>query len=122
LEDKWIFFLKNAKNLDIIPENIDDEGLKRAYEFADTHSWTREELKAYDYAAMRKQDERGILQLALRRGMEKAKAEGKAEGKEEEKLEILKNGIKEGLSNELLQKMTGVSEDTIEQIRNDLKG
>jgi hypothetical protein len=59
--DKWIFFLKEAENLEVVPENVDDEGLKAAYQDANKHSWTKEELEAYDYAAMREQDERGKL-------------------------------------------------------------
>jgi predicted transposase/invertase (TIGR01784 family) len=31
LTEKWIYFIKNAENLDVIPENLDDEGLKSAY-------------------------------------------------------------------------------------------
>jgi hypothetical protein len=34
-----IYFIKNAANLDVIPENIKDRGLKQAYEDADKHSW-----------------------------------------------------------------------------------
>ena len=28
LTDKWIYFIKNAENLEVIPDNVDDEGLK----------------------------------------------------------------------------------------------
>ena len=31
LVDKWIYFIKNAENLDIIPADVKDEGLKHAY-------------------------------------------------------------------------------------------
>jgi hypothetical protein len=30
--DQWIYFIKNAENLDVIPENTKDKGLQFAYE------------------------------------------------------------------------------------------
>ncbi len=68
ITDKWIYFFKEAENLDVIPENIDDEGLKAAYQDANKYSWTKEELEAYDYAAMREQDERGKIEFAKKKG------------------------------------------------------
>ena len=57
--DQWVYFIKNAENLEVIPESVKDEGLKHAYQDADMHNWTKEELEAYDYALMREQDDRG---------------------------------------------------------------
>ncbi len=68
--DQWVYFIKNAENLAIIPENIKDKGLKFAYQDADKHNWTKAELEAYDYVLMREQDERGRLTLAVRKGKE----------------------------------------------------
>jgi len=31
LIEKWIYFIKKAPNLDVIPANVDDEGLKRGH-------------------------------------------------------------------------------------------
>ncbi len=57
LVDKWIFFIKNAENLEVIPDNIDDKGLTEAYKDADQMTWTPKELELYDYAKMRERDE-----------------------------------------------------------------
>jgi predicted transposase/invertase (TIGR01784 family) len=62
--DKWIYFIKEAENLDVIPDNLDDEGLREAYLDANKNTWTKAELNAYDYAAMREQDERGRMEKA----------------------------------------------------------
>ncbi|MCX8474029.1 MAG: Rpn family recombination-promoting nuclease/putative transposase, partial [Sediminibacterium sp.] len=79
--DKWIYFIKNAKELEVIPENVEDKGLLEAYHNANKFNWTKEELIAYEYAAMREQDERGIISLAEKRAKESGKIEGKIEGK-----------------------------------------
>ena len=39
LAEKWVFFIKNSTGLEVIPENIEDEGLIEAYKDADKHSW-----------------------------------------------------------------------------------
>ncbi len=70
LIEKWIFFIKKAPNLDVIPENVTDEGLKHAYEDADKHNWTKEELLAYDYASMRKADESSKTKRAVEKALE----------------------------------------------------
>ena len=59
--DQWVYFLKNAVDLNVVPESVDDKGLKSAYEDADKHSWTKEELWTYDNVFMRQADERGRL-------------------------------------------------------------
>jgi len=97
--DKWIYFIKEAENLDVIPDHVDDEGLKAAYQDANKHAWTKEELEAYDYAAMREQDERGK--------MVKAEKKGKAEVAREMK--------KEGFDNATIARLTGPSDEEIER-------
>ncbi len=71
LTEKWVYFIKNAENLEVIPENINDEGLKSAYEDANIQTWTQEELDAYEYAFMREEDERARLDKAEQKGEEK---------------------------------------------------
>ena len=56
LVEKLVFFIKKADELEVIPENIDDEGLLAAYSDADRHSWTKEELRAYDNASIAEGD------------------------------------------------------------------
>lgn len=56
LVEKWVHFIKKADKLDVIPESIDDEGLLAAYYDADRHSWTKEELRAYDNASIAEGD------------------------------------------------------------------
>lgn len=100
--DQWIYFIKNAENLEVIPDNVKDKGLKFAYQDADKHNWTPAELEAYDYVLMREQDDRGRLTFAVKKGVLK------------EKNEIALNLIAFGLSNEDIAKNTKL---TIEQVK-----
>ena len=70
LIEKWVYFIKKAPNLDVIPENVNDEGLKHAYQDADKHNWTKEELLAYDYASMRKADESSKTKRAVEKAID----------------------------------------------------
>lgn len=104
ITDKWIFFIKEAENLTVIPENVDDEGLKEAYHDANKHSWKKEELEAYDYAAMREQDERGKLIQAEKKG---------AKNRE---FQIARDMKSEGEPVEKIIKYTGLSAEEISKI------
>jgi len=73
LIEKWIYFIKKAPNLDVIPKNVTDEGLKHAYEDAEKHNWTKEELLAYDYASMRKADESSKTKRAVEKAIDQEK-------------------------------------------------
>jgi predicted transposase/invertase (TIGR01784 family) len=108
LIEKWTYFIKNAPNLDIMPGNVDDAGLKQAYEDADKHSWTKDELLAYDYAAMRQQDEKGKLTLAEKRGIELGK------------LEMAKEMVLNNEPNEHIMKYTKLSADRIQKLIDEL--
>ncbi len=133
LVDKWTFFIKNAENLAIIPEDVDDEGLKTAYQEADKHTWRKEELIAYDNASMREQDERGREELAKERGREEERAKAEAEKEEmrknaeAEKEEMRKNAEAEkeqmilkmhekGMSISDIAEFTGKTEQEITEI------
>jgi predicted transposase/invertase (TIGR01784 family) len=72
IAEKWIFFIKEAENLNVIPENANDEGLVQAYQDANRQSWNKEEWDEYIYAGMREQDARGRESLAVERAVKKA--------------------------------------------------
>jgi predicted transposase/invertase (TIGR01784 family) len=75
LIDQWTYFIKNAENLEVVPDSITDEGLKDAFEQANKHNWTAQELEDYNKVFIREQDERGRLELAEDKGIKKGKIE-----------------------------------------------
>jgi len=101
--EKWVFFIKNAENLNVIPASVNDAGLKSAYQEADRHSWTKEELEEYEYARMRETDE-----IAEKLLVEEKKA-----------IQIAKNLILLGSENNFIVKATNLTLEQIEKLRND---
>ena len=103
LTDKWVYFIKNAENIDVIPNDVSDAGLKSAYEAANRETWTQAEIDAYDYVYMREEDARAVVDLAVRRAEKKGKEEGKAEGKAEAVMGLHENGVPIGVIAKSLQ-------------------
>jgi predicted transposase/invertase (TIGR01784 family) len=69
--DMWTFFIKNADELEVMPNNVYDEGLKEAYEEAAQHNWSKEAYDAYIYSGIREQDDKGRVELAEKRRIER---------------------------------------------------
>jgi predicted transposase/invertase (TIGR01784 family) len=101
--EKWVYFIKNAENLTVIPASVTDKGLQSAYQEADKHTWTKEELEEYEYARMRETDEIARELFVI----------------EKRNIEIAKNLLKSPLSNEDIAKYTSLTIEQIEQLRNE---
>jgi predicted transposase/invertase (TIGR01784 family) len=102
--DKWTFFIKNAPRIDMLPSNIQDPGLRTAYQEADKIKWTRKELKAYDDAGVRATD---IIQERMRAveiGMEK----GVEIGMEKKEIETVINAYKKGKNAETISEFLDI--------------
>ncbi len=105
LIEKWVFFIKNAEDLDVIPDNVDDEGLREAYKDADRHSWKKEELIAYDNASIAEQDVRGKMKFVI----------------DKTKREIVINCHKKGLPSEDIVEITGLTIENVNTIIKEYK-
>ncbi len=78
--DRWAYFFREAKNLEMIPPALDQEPFREALEVARVARFTPEEWNVYDRAKMAEQDARGALSLAEKQGRVRGLAEGRAEG------------------------------------------
>jgi len=113
LIEKWIYFIKKAPNLDVIPENVKDEGLIHAYEGAAQHNWTKEELLAYNYASMRKADESSKTKRAVEKALEIERKQ-----QEQKDIETVKELYKNGVSVEIISISVKLSIERIKEILN----
>ena len=64
----------------MVPKNVQDLGLIEAYEEAKIINWTKEEIAAYEYVAMRQKEERVMLTFVEKKGKQEGKQEGIKEG------------------------------------------
>ncbi|MEZ4772927.1 MAG: Rpn family recombination-promoting nuclease/putative transposase [Bacteroidia bacterium] len=102
--EKWLYVLKNLNRLDRIPEKLREKIFERLFEVAEIAKFTREELLSYEDSLKYYRDLKNSLDLA------------KEEGKVEEKIETIKRGHREGLSVDILSKLTGLTQNEIRRI------
>jgi len=101
----------------MIPSAITEPALLEAFDSADQMKWTKKELEAFDYWSGKEGDRKSQLTTAENKGMAKGMAKGREEGKAEGKVEIVLNCIKQGMDNDTISNITGLSIEEIESIR-----
>ncbi|WP_437810811.1 Rpn family recombination-promoting nuclease/putative transposase [Sorangium sp. So ce1078] len=95
LIDKWAYFFREAKNLNVVPPALSERPFRDALEVARTATFSPEEWEAYERAKMAEQDARGALALARQEGIEEGRQSGLTEGH--------RSGLVEGKRDALLR-------------------
>jgi predicted transposase/invertase (TIGR01784 family) len=107
--DEWIYFLKNSE----VKEEFNAKGLKEAGEVLDIMKLNKDDQYGYN---------RYMDSLSLKASeLFSLQTEAEFKVRDEEKIEIARNGISEGLANELIAKITGLSIAKIEELIIELK-
>jgi predicted transposase/invertase (TIGR01784 family) len=83
LVDKWAYFFRETKGLNVVPPALAEGPFRDALEVARATTFSAEEWETYERAKMAEQDARGALTVARQEGKAEGKSEGKAEGKAE---------------------------------------
>lgn len=124
IEDKWIYFIKNAQDLEISPEFI-DPNIQEAIEIANMASMNKEELelqtKREEFIFMQKSSIEKAKREGWEEGVEKGREEGLEKGIEkgiEKGMEagifsVAKNLLSMGISREVIVSTTGLTEEQI---------
>ena len=104
ITDKWIYFIKFARSLTSIPENMDDiPELHRAFEIANQADLTPSELEDLERREMFIYDQQGAINL----------------GREEEKRGIARTLLTQ-LNDEAIASATGLSLKAVEELRQEM--
>ena len=102
--DQWTYFIKNADKLDLIPENVQDEGLREAYLEADLQTWTQPELDDYDSA------------LRYERDVVNQQIYAEQKGRSKQLREVAKAMKEDGVSVAQISRITKLTEEEIEKL------
>jgi len=97
LVDKWAYFFREAKNLEVIPKALSKGAFRQALEIARKSTFTQEEWEEYERAKMAEQDERGAISLARKEGLDEGLVLGREEGHKEGHKEGLEEGLEKGV-------------------------
>ena len=80
LADKWLYFLKHAIDLDVVPESMNlVPEIKQAFEFAREGNLSPEELDELQHQEFFIQDQHNAIVKALKQGLEQGKTEAMLE-------------------------------------------
>lgn len=105
--DKWLYVLKNLHKLDRVPDNLRETIFLKLFETAEIARFTPEEYQYYEDSLKYYRDIKNSLDTA------------REEGRAEEKIVIAKTAIREGLPDEVIMKLTGLSKQEINNLRNE---
>ena len=87
--DKWAYFFRETKNLDVVPPALSEGPFREALDVTRTASFSPAEWEAYDRAKMAEQDARGALAVAHEEGVEEGELKGELKGKRDTLLRLL---------------------------------
>ncbi len=110
--DEWIYFLKNER----IKDNFTAKGLKEAKEEFDIMKLSEEERKEYEEYLENLRYQASMFESSYKVGEVKGRETGIKEGEENKAMEMAKKSLAEGLSIELISKLTGLSKVEIEKL------
>ena len=121
LADKWIYFLKNARDLTVVPESMSAvEEIQQAFDIANQAGLSREELDLVERQLMYLQDQRGAVSYARKKGEQEGEAKGKAEGIEQGRQAMQRSIAQQLLStldDSAISQATGLSVEEIRSLR-----
>jgi predicted transposase/invertase (TIGR01784 family) len=87
--EKWAYFFREAKNLEIVPPVLSQGPFREALEVARRSTFTESEWEEYERAKMAEQDERGAIAFARQEAHKEGHKTGVLEGKRETLLRLL---------------------------------
>jgi predicted transposase/invertase (TIGR01784 family) len=129
LTDKWIYFMKNAPSLEIVPSTMETVSeIQQAFAIANETNLNPEELADLEEREMFILDQQGVLLKGIEKGIAQGREQGIAEGPEEGREEGLALGMREKaleigrqllnvLDNQTISQTTGLSVEDIKNLR-----
>jgi len=109
IEEKWIAFIKEARDMSIIPASIQDPNLKEAFEIANTASLSKEELEIQEKREAFLYIQKSSIEKAKREGLE----QGLEQGRQKEREELIINAYRNGTPTHIIGSFVNLSEEEI---------
>ena len=120
IQDKWLYFVKNAGRLNMVPKSLDETPIREAFAIVNTAALSPEELEQQD----RRHDfirlQRGSQAKAFEDGQAKGRAEGRASGQaegEQAKALLVARNLLPMLDDAAIAAATGLSVEGVARLR-----
>jgi len=124
IQDDWIFFLKNAGELTVIPKNL-PEPVVTAYEVSNEAGMSKEELElqynkqqyiAIQLGALELAEKQGIEQ-GIEKGIEQGIEKGIEQGKETTSIDIARKMKQQGFDLATIHQITGININKLNNLK-----
>jgi predicted transposase/invertase (TIGR01784 family) len=102
--EKWLYVLKHLSKLQKRPKKLQEKIFEKLFAAAELAKLTQEEMRTYEESLKVYRDNYSVIETA------------KKEGRQEERLEMARGMKQEGLSVELIIRISGLSKEQIEKL------
>jgi predicted transposase/invertase (TIGR01784 family) len=124
IKDKWLYFVRNAGRLTVVPKALEEAPIRAAFAIANTAALSAEELEAqerrHDFIRLQrgwhKKAYADGLAAGNAAGMEAGMTAGKAEGEQAKALKVARN-LLPLLDDAAIAAATGLPRDTVARLR-----
>lgn len=103
--EKWLYVIRNLNRFDRVPDKLREKIFDKLFEVAEIAKFTTDQIRSYEDSLKYYRD--------FKSSLDTKHEEGKIEGK----IEVAKAGLREGLSDEMIIKLTGLTKEQIEQLK-----
>ncbi|TVQ54145.1 MAG: Rpn family recombination-promoting nuclease/putative transposase [Spirulina sp. DLM2.Bin59] len=111
--DKWLYVLRNLPNIETIPEVLQEAIFTKLFEVAEIARFTPQQVKFYEDSLKYYRDLQNSLDTARQEGIE----EGIQQGIQQGVRQVAIQGIEQGLADEVLVQLTGLTLAEIAELR-----
>ena len=115
--DKWLYVFTHLSELQNRPKSLQERIFKKLFETAEIAKFSPKEKVAYEESLKYYRDIKNVVDTSRKEGKVEGKIEGILEGEIKEKEKTVLNCINQGFGNELIAKITGLSEKNVQEIR-----
>jgi predicted transposase/invertase (TIGR01784 family) len=115
--DEWLYFLKHLEDFEKIPGILKEKIFIKAFETAEIANFDEKQLAEYEESLKHYRDLKGVIDTSFEEGEKVGIEKGRKEGEDNKAKKIVQNSIKEGLSIEIISKITGLPVEEIEKLQ-----
>ncbi len=121
VKEKWLYFLRNAPDLQVIPAAMGEvTEIQAAFQIANLAGLSREELEIYERKMMFIHDQRGAITRAVRVAREETRQEALAEGETRGRTAMARDIARQMLGqfdDQRIAELTGLPPDAVAALR-----
>ena len=123
IQDKWLYFVKNAGRLNVVPHILDEAPIREAFAIVNTAALSPEELeqqeRRHDFIRLQRGSQEKAFEDGQAAGEARGRAEGRAEGAQAKAMAVARN-LLPVLDDAAIATATGLTTAEVARLRQEL--